>query len=596
MGCSTSKNSPKELPPTPVNLDVHDDIYVQEQVKEQVKEQEQVQENKLSIYKRMQDKAKISKLKKDVQKQYEIFSEKRKNVKPFLYEKYGLNLLVTEEKANLLTLLDKKEGLFNRRSKLLEKIWEHDADDINNLLNEKLEKTSLINILCRRTYWQIMEISNTYEKKYNCKMTDSVMKQLVTVVGIVTGQNTNLSKLLTFRLLPQPERDSTLLQNFTSGYYADEVGMLELLCTRTNIELTFAMDVYNKQNKLHFVEVIKNKYSNKNNTEFALKMLECQRDDSDKRLTDEVAMVYAKELYNAGAGRTFGVDPEPFIRILAVLTPCQFSQVNIFYKNNSLIKDIEKKIGGNFKSALIARMTDKYDFLLEKLYDTFKSGYSYDFDTISRIFGCLSLPDCIKLKNCYNKKYEKEKKSIEDELRIAFKSQQSCLQAYLALISAPDKDGPNNCCTNPIGSNKELLEEENEIENEAGMYLESVKDRYKKELTIEKGKESANLENKLLTFEWNSAVTYDIDNLESILKQLSTYCTLIDAITNNLPYDNSQIEDIYFTMMKEKTAAEAYIRVYTNHINHVTQFIQKRRVVEKVDIVTISQNQVVLNN
>ena len=68
----------------------------------------------------------------------------------------------------------------------------------------------------------------------------------------------------------------------------------------------------------------------------------------------------SQELYQAGAGRSIGMLPEPFIRILAPINRKQFDSINEVYKDKKLLKDIDAKLGGDFALAVRIRYDFKY--------------------------------------------------------------------------------------------------------------------------------------------------------------------------------------------------------------------------------------------
>ena len=62
-------------------------------------------------------------------------------------------------------------------------------------------------ILATRTKWQIAAIAEVYEKKYNVPLLQQVVSDMTTLMGkLITGKETGLCKLLTYRILPQEER------------------------------------------------------------------------------------------------------------------------------------------------------------------------------------------------------------------------------------------------------------------------------------------------------------------------------------------------------------------------------------------------------
>lgn len=253
--------------------------------------------------------ARPTKLRKDINDLYAIYVTKRDRLKPLLAEKYGIEALTNEQREKIISKSSKQEELMQQRKALMDKTWERDADEIFKAFSKfNTDKTVLVNILCARTYWQISEIAAIFERKNGVSLISKVVNELTTVLGtLLTGSGTGLSKLLTYRILPQPDRDAALLRDCTDGMSLDNAGLVEVLATRTNLELKKAIISYNDHYKKDLYEIIKNKSSYKNYREFVLKMLECSRDESDQRFDPETARRYAKELYDAGAGRTLGL-------------------------------------------------------------------------------------------------------------------------------------------------------------------------------------------------------------------------------------------------------------------------------------------------
>ena len=71
-------------------------------------------------------------------------------------------------------------------------------------------------------------------------------------------------------------------------------------------ELKAAMDVYLNDSGKHLPDVVKSKSSYENYRNIMLKVLECNRNESDTPLDAAAAKVLADELYNAGGSRSLG--------------------------------------------------------------------------------------------------------------------------------------------------------------------------------------------------------------------------------------------------------------------------------------------------
>lgn len=239
---------------------------------------------------------------KDIDKYYKIYLEKKDILKPLISERTGLQALLDEERERLVTLLATKEKLFQDRAALLQYTWERDADDIYRAFNKfSVDKSMLVSILMNRTKWQIEEIAKAFEKKYGKSLLLFVISEMTTMLGtLATGGNTGLAKLLSYRIMLQPERDAAFLRDFSDGLGLDDEGLIEIIMTRTNYELKQAIEMYKIEYKKDFLEIVKNKASYKNYRDFMLRVLECDRDERNEPLSDQDAYAFARELYDAG--------------------------------------------------------------------------------------------------------------------------------------------------------------------------------------------------------------------------------------------------------------------------------------------------------
>lgn len=570
--------------------------------------------------------ARPAQLRKDITEKFKIYVEKRDKLKPLLAEKYGLTAIIDEQREKLIQKLSQKEEIVQQRKKLMDKTWERDADEIFKAFSKfQTDKTVLVNILCARTYWQISEISAIFQKKYQVTLISKVVNELTTVLGtLLTGSGTGLSKLLTYRILPQHERDAALLKDCTDGLSIDNVGIVEILTTRTNLELKKAIIQFNEAYHKDLYEIIKNRSSYKNYREFVLKMLECNRDENDTRFDDETARRLAKELYDAGAGRTLGFDPDPFINILVNISNAQFESINEHYMNKQLIKDITTKLGGDFQMAVLARCTNKYDYLATRIEQAVK-GWSPDKETLCRILGCLSRPDCVRVKLAYNRLGFK--RTLDEALRTLLKGQVNYLNAALLLIS-------EDTSITPLGSDKEIEEEETEMSREADRLASADMVNYPKELFLSRGeavmKEKRKMkrrklfssdnransttnpegenkgedgerhseeagrksdeqddgppldpiveeEDRILNFYWDGKGRFmDVAKLTATYREVEFAENQASLYLDRLEDENNELRGIFKTILKHEFETEAYIRNYAQQVRHIEGFIRNR--------------------
>lgn len=329
--------------------------------------------------------AKPDALRKEITEIYRKYIEMRKIIQPLLAEKLGIQACLDESREKVMVLLARKDELLKERDPLLSQTWEKDAEEVYKSFQMfSQDKDTLVRILINRNRWQLNEIAAAFERKYGRPLLQFVVSEMTTAMGkLATGGNTGLSRLLTYRIMEQPERDAAFMRDFSDGMSLVTDGLIEIICTRSNIELKLAVDRYFKEYKKYLTDIIKSKASYKNFRDFMMNVLECNRDEEFQPLDDATAAQYAKELYDAGAGRTVGIDPEPFIRILSGINHIQFESINEHYHQKQLLKDISSKLGGDFEVAVLARVADKYEYLSTKLEKALK-GFSVDKEAICR--------------------------------------------------------------------------------------------------------------------------------------------------------------------------------------------------------------------
>lgn len=562
-------------------------------------------------------------LRRDITEKFKWYVVKRDRIKPLLAEKYGIAAMIEEEREKLMPVLVKKDDLYKQRQPFMEKTWERDADDIHKAFSKfSTDKSILVNILCARTYWQIDCIAEVYERKYNAPLLQKVVNEMTTMLGsLLTGSGTGLSKLLTYRILPQGERDAAILRDCSDGIGLDDQGLLEVICTRSNVELRTAMEEYQRHYKKDLVEIVRSKSSYKNYREFVLKILECNHDEDNEVFPDDLARQYAKELYDAGAGRTIGMDPEPFIRILANVSRKQFESINQHYPSQQLVKDITAKLGGDFQLAVLTRCQDKYEYLASRIENALK-GFSPDKETLSRILGCLSRPECVKVKLAYGRMGYK--RTLEEAIRSVLKSQLNYMNACLLLIS-------EDMSVTPLGSDKEIVEEEIENAREAERLALADYMLYKPEKAQERGEaimtlkrkankkfklktdmengesapdasaeeqrpsldepqpvgaiEDSNLqadpqlaeEDRILALQWDGKGRFmDVTKLTATYRELEYADNQASMMLDKLGDEIQALLEVYKTLLKHRFETEAFMRNYSYHIRCLKEFNDNR--------------------
>mmetsp|Transcript_6253 Transcript_6253/g.5586 ORF Transcript_6253/g.5586 Transcript_6253/m.5586 type:complete len:600 (+) Transcript_6253:141-1940(+) len=558
-------------------------------------------------------------IRKDIQDYYKLYLDKKISLEPLFNEKYGLQAILDEERERLIGLISKKESLLSERDSLLVYTWERDADDIYRAFGKfSLDKTTLVNIIINRTKWQMKLINDCFERKYGRTLLEFIVNEMTTMIGtLATGGNTGLSKLLTYRIMSQPERDAAFLRDFSDGMSLDDENFIEIITTRTNEELRYAIDLYKLEYKKDLLDIVKNKTSYKNFREFVLKILECQHDESNKPFDTQTAIQYAQELYEGGIGRTLGIDPEPFLRILSNINYIQFESINNVYKDQKLVKDISTKLGGSFESVVLARISDKYVYLASKIEKALR-GFSVDKEVLCRIFGSFSRTECIKIREAYNR--SGYNRTLDEALKSTL-SKGNFQKALLDLIF-PNPE------LNPIGTERELVDDEKEAYAEGERAKSLAENNYKVDKIILRGevirKEKRKLRKQNITSNSNHNINesnhdtnhenidiniatsetnildpnlddpdddipkytwdpirgrfMDVQKLVREIKDCQTATTNISLLKERLIDEINATKEIYYSMVKSCVEAEAWIRILNTQLKQLKEFIEKRDV------------------
>lgn len=175
-------------------------------------------------------------MRKEITEIFASYKAEMKLVGPLFAQRVGITTMLNEEREKLLILLAKQQTLSTERGPLMEYTWEKDAEDIHRAFSKfSADKALLIGILANRSKWQIACIATVFEKKYGASLLEQVINDMTTLLGkLMTGKETGLCKLLTYRILPQADRDAAFLRDFSDGYSLDDENLIEIVCTRNN--------------------------------------------------------------------------------------------------------------------------------------------------------------------------------------------------------------------------------------------------------------------------------------------------------------------------------------------------------------------------
>jgi hypothetical protein len=310
-----------------------------------------------------------------------------------LLEQYGLDSLLEKCREQLIELANTQLKSKENYEFLLNYVIERDCDDLYRALQAasgSVDKRILIEILTARPKWQLDRISAVYEKKYSIQLISEITRHLKKF----SGAQSDLGKLLLNICMEQPQRDSHLL--YTHIKESDVIVevrntlslpslfspaltpflslslsalalslSLKIISTRTNRELRDLIAYYRSAYGKELSDVIKSK-TYKNFGKMACRILECKRSESTEPYPAEVVTSLVEELHHAATKK----DADIYIRIFSDLSFSEFRSLSkgyaIQYGGDVMIE--LSKFSGDFYSLLLARCSEKYDYLCYRLH------------------------------------------------------------------------------------------------------------------------------------------------------------------------------------------------------------------------------------
>ena len=165
--------------------------------------------------------------------------------------------------------------------------------------------------------------------------------------------NGNFRRVIRDLFKTPDERDATYLYKSMKGVGTDEDTLIEIICTRSNIELEKIKETYEKLFKGNLEKKVTSDTSG-SLQKILTSLLQCKRSENSCP-DEENCKKLAQELYNAGE-KKLGTDEPIFNKIFALSSPPELFSINNHYNNISKVhlKDaISKEYSGHIKDALI---------------------------------------------------------------------------------------------------------------------------------------------------------------------------------------------------------------------------------------------------
>ena len=217
---------------------------------------------------------------------------------------------------------------------------ESDCQTLKRLLKEKGEP--LINFILSKTKRERLELRQAYQS-YFCK----------DLLNDIDSALSHDFKKVVMDLFRSPsERDATYLYRAMKGVGTDEEAVIEILCSRSNVEIMKIKEDYRQLFKEDLEKRVHSETSG-NFRKILISLLQCQRSENSVPNDAECRQI-AEDLYKAGEGK-LGTDEPFFNKVFALSSPPELYSINNYYtqfSNRTLKQAVDKEFSGDAKLAL----------------------------------------------------------------------------------------------------------------------------------------------------------------------------------------------------------------------------------------------------
>lgn len=266
------------------------------------------------------------------------------------------------------------------------------------------DENAIIEVLCRRTNEQRMNIIKAYKATYENNLLDDIH-------GDTSGDFLNILIAL---LTHTSEFYATELLDALYGKILNEETLIEIICNLSRSEMSEISQVFERNFKKSLKKSLREK-SCGGVRNFLLALFDSIRDDS-KIEEISKAKEFALELKESGIDREFA-DESVFIRILCNSNCDQLLKISEEYQKligRTLRTDVEDIFDGMFLQALLTLLEmaeNPAKFFAQKLHKSMK-GLGTDDRTLIRVVVTRCEIDMENIKLEFQKIYEKSLKSF----------------------------------------------------------------------------------------------------------------------------------------------------------------------------------------
>lgn len=266
------------------------------------------------------------------------------------------------------------------------------------------DEDAIIEVLCRRTNAQRMEICRTFKTAYGKDLLDDIRSEC----------RANFLSVLIALLTPLTEYYARELYEAMYGEGTDEDVLIEVMCGLSNREIRAINIVYGHI----FGKTLEDALREDTSGCFKRIMVSLSTGNRDESMHVDMnaARLDAEALKNAGIAR-MGTDESEFNRILCLRNFEHIKQVAREYEQltgHTLEKDIKKEFSGDIEDALVAVLRvalNRSEFFARRLHMAMAGLGTNDRDLIRLVVTRCEV-DMVDIKEEFQKKYGKPLKSF----------------------------------------------------------------------------------------------------------------------------------------------------------------------------------------
>jgi annexin A7/11 len=266
------------------------------------------------------------------------------------------------------------------------------------------DEDAIIEVLCRRTNAQRMEIVRCYKTSYGKDLHDDIRSE-------TSG---NFEKLLIALLTQTTEYYAKELYEAMYGGGTDEDALIEVMCTMSNYEIRCICAMFQRM----FGKSLENELQSDTSGCFKRLMTSLSCGSRDESMVTDInqAKIDAQELKRAGIDK-WGTDESTFNRILCQRNYEQIKLIAREYQSltgHPLEKDIKKEFSGDIEDGLLAVLRvaeNRPDLFAQRLHKAM-AGMGTNDRSLIRLVATRCEIDMVDIKEAFQQKYGKTLKSF----------------------------------------------------------------------------------------------------------------------------------------------------------------------------------------